>query len=359
MSDTRPRLIVVDGDSTDFVDHDALDAIFEIIHATDRVAALQLIAGSPDQATYILESSGGSTGPSGVLGTITDALVLVREDGTITWSDPRFDSLPEPIRSRAVDWCTDTGSTARRTHLQDDEQHWEVLRSPSTEGGWLCLVMEVTEDRKHQLRLQTITAAGSKLLHLDRASVASLNVAERLRLLETKIVQHVREELRFDNFEIRLLDPRSSQLELVISENINPLKLGEVIYARETGNGIAGWVAAKGTSYRCGNVKADPLYREGLDDASSSLTVPLRMHNEIIGVFNPVTNLLSFDGLDYVPSMQIPEITVKTSGDMINWQSIDLGDQVPREFTWGEPITLRFSLGDTRQGFFMAEIEDN
>ena len=80
---------------------------------------------------------------------------------------------------------------------------------------------------------------------------------------------------------------------------------------------------------------------------------------EIIGVFNPVTNLLSFDGLDYVPSMQIPEITVKTSGDMINWQSIDLGDQVPREFTWGEPITLRFSLGDTRQGFFMAEIEDN
>ena len=80
---------------------------------------------------------------------------------------------------------------------------------------------------------------------------------------------------------------------------------------------------------------------------------------EIIGIFNPVTNLLSFDGLDYVPSMQIPEITVKTSGDMVNWQSIDLGGQVPREFTWGEPITLRFSLGDTRQGFFMAEIEDN
>ena len=77
---------------------------------------------------------------------------------------------------------------------------------------------------------------------------------------------------------------------------------------------------------------------------------------EIIGIFNPVTNLLSFDGLDYVPSMQIPEITVKTSGDMVNWQSIDLGDQVPREFTWGEPITLRFSLANSRRGFFMAEV---
>jgi hypothetical protein len=79
----------------------------------------------------------------------------------------------------------------------------------------------------------------------------------------------------------------------------------------------------------------------------------------ITGIFNPVTNLLSFDGLDYVPSMQAPGVAVKFSSDMVNWQSIDLGDQVPREFNWGEPITLRFSLGDARQGFFMAEIEEN
>ena len=76
----------------------------------------------------------------------------------------------------------------------------------------------------------------------------------------------------------------------------------------------------------------------------------------IIGTFNPVTNLLSFDGLDYMPSMQTPEVTVKFSNDMVNWQSIDLGDHVPAEFTWGEPITVRFSLDDARQGFFMAEI---
>ena len=79
----------------------------------------------------------------------------------------------------------------------------------------------------------------------------------------------------------------------------------------------------------------------------------------IIGIFNPATNLLSFDGLDYVPSMQTPGISVKISSDMVNWQSIDLGDQVPRAFTWGEPITVRFSLEDARQGFFMAEIERN
>ena len=78
---------------------------------------------------------------------------------------------------------------------------------------------------------------------------------------------------------------------------------------------------------------------------------------EIIGIFNPATNLLSFDGLDYVPSMQTPGISVKVSRDMINWQNIDLSDQAPREFTLGEPIKVRFSLEESRQGFFMAEIK--
>ena len=78
---------------------------------------------------------------------------------------------------------------------------------------------------------------------------------------------------------------------------------------------------------------------------------------EIIGIFNPATNLLSFDGLDYVPSMQTPGISVKVSRDMINWQNIDLSDQAPRQFTLGEPIKVRFSLEESRQGFFMAEIK--
>lgn len=80
---------------------------------------------------------------------------------------------------------------------------------------------------------------------------------------------------------------------------------------------------------------------------------------EIIGIFNPVTNLLSFDGLDYVPSMQTPGVTVKISSDMNNWEAVDLGDRIPGEFTWGKPVTIRFSLANRRQGFFMAEIEDN
>ncbi|MBT7352455.1 MAG: response regulator [Phycisphaerae bacterium] len=72
----------------------------------------------------------------------------------------------------------------------------------------------------------------------------------------------------------------------MISENLSPMRIGESISACETGNGISGWVAATGKSYVCGDVRKDPLYREGLDDALSSLTVPLRVHDKVIGVFN-------------------------------------------------------------------------
>ena len=199
----------------------------------------------------------------------------------------------------AIAWCLHPDHTRRRTHIQLDGHHWEVIRAPASDGAWLAILFEVTDDRKHQLRRQAITAAGSELLHLDRSMVAELNVAERLRLLEAKIIQHVRTELNFDNFEIRLLDARTKQLELVIAENINPLRIGEVMYADPVGNGISGWVAATGSAYRCDNVQEDPLYREGLDDAASSLTVPLRMHDAVIGVFNIESNTqMNFDERD-------------------------------------------------------------
>ena len=102
-----------------------------------------------------------------------------------------------------------------------------------------------------------------------------------------------------DNFEIRLLDPRNGNLELVIAENLSPLKIGEVIKAEERDNGICGNVAVTGKSYICPDVSQEPLYRPGLDSASSSLTVPLWLNDSIIGVFNAESNSLdAFDDND-------------------------------------------------------------
>jgi CheY-like chemotaxis protein len=65
-----------------------------------------------------------------------------------------------------------------------------------------------------------------------------------------------------------------------------PLRLGEILYARTDDNGISGYVAATGQAYLCRDIRRDTRYYDGLPNARSSLTVPLRLNDAIIGVFN-------------------------------------------------------------------------
>jgi CheY-like chemotaxis protein len=59
-----------------------------------------------------------------------------------------------------------------------------------------------------------------------------------------------------------------------------------VLYAEKEGNGVTGFVAATGKSYLCEDTANDPRYLQGVIGAKSSLTVPLKLHNEVIGTFN-------------------------------------------------------------------------
>ena len=49
---------------------------------------------------------------------------------------------------------------------------------------------------------------------------------------------------------------------------------------------MTGFVAATGKSYLCEDTTDDELYVDGLVGAKSSLTVPLKYHDEIVGTFN-------------------------------------------------------------------------
>src|SRR5205807_6958869 len=92
--------------------------------------------------------------------------------------------------------------------------------------------------------------------------------------------------MHFDHFAIRLLDRKNNKLELVISVGLPPEAQAVELYAGSEGNGISGFVAATGRSYICPDVERDPRYVVGLDQAKSSLTVPLRLHDKVIGIFN-------------------------------------------------------------------------
>jgi len=137
-----------------------------------------------------------------------------------------------------------------------------------------------------QLKINAICDAGIELTQIDASTVKSLNVSQRLQLMEEKVVRYVHDLLDMDNFEIRLLDQQTGNLELVIAENLTPLKIGESIQVGESGQGICGHVVSTGKSYLCPDVTKEPLYRQGMASAASSLTVPLWLNDKIIGVFN-------------------------------------------------------------------------
>ena len=67
---------------------------------------------------------------------------------------------------------------------------------------------------------------------------------------------------------------------------MDPEAAGRVFYAQPQNNGVTGFVAATGKSYLCEDTTEDPLYLPGAKGGRSSLTVPLMLHDEVIGTFN-------------------------------------------------------------------------
>lgn len=196
----------------------------------------------------------------------------------------------------------------------DGSRYYEVLISlvmpdlpglpapaPGTEPEQLIAVVvrDVTSTNRVRLRMDAIDRAGAELFTLDADAVRKLNAAERLKVLEDKVVRFSRDLLRFDHFAIRLLDARSGRLELVIKVGLPSEYEAFDIFAKPEGNGISGYVAATGKSYICDDTSKDDLFLPGLHGARSSLTVPLRLHDKVIGILNVESqNEAAFDDDD-------------------------------------------------------------
>ena len=140
--------------------------------------------------------------------------------------------------------------------------------------------------RRLQQKIDAIDKAGRELVKLEADALSKMNVGQRLKLLEDKIISFTRDLMHFDHFMIRLLDRRTNKLEMVISNGLPPEAVNIELFAEAEGNGISGYVGATGRSYICPDVERDPRYVYGLDQAKSSLTVPLTLHDRVIGVFN-------------------------------------------------------------------------
>ncbi|MBC8144881.1 MAG: GAF domain-containing protein, partial [bacterium] len=184
-----------------------------------------------------------------------------------------------------------TSRSKRYALTIEDQQFLEMIASPviSPNGQvvqTVAVVWDATGTRRLQQKIDAIDKAGRELVRLEADAMSKMNVQERLKLLQDKIISFTRDLMHFDHFAIRLLDRKSNKLELVISVGLPHEALSIDLFSEPEGNGISGYVAATGRSYICPDVERDPRYVTGLDHAKSSLTVPLRLHDKTIGIFN-------------------------------------------------------------------------
>ena len=137
-----------------------------------------------------------------------------------------------------------------------------------------------------QQKRAAIHAAGERLADLSPSELADMTIDERIELLKSNIIYYSKDLLQFDVVEIRLLDKQTGRLDKLLAEGMQPEAEARILYARPEGNGVTGYVAATGRSYTCSDTTKDPLYLEGCKGAKSSMTVPLLLHDEVIGTFN-------------------------------------------------------------------------
>ncbi len=241
--------------------------------------------------------------PALLLEEIGEGIGVVDAHGELLWMNHRFEALDPETMRRFCECCRDLADELnrdgmdRRMHLRSfrsGDRAYEVAITPLAPVGAdpaqvervVGVLHNITPRQRILDRVDAVDAAGAELLALDAHIINPLNVAERLKLIEARIVHTMEQLFGVREFEIRLLDIKTQKLELVTSRGIDPMPPGRFLYASTEGNGITGRVASAGESHLCRDAAADPLFLAGLVGARSSMTVPLFLKDRVVGVLN-------------------------------------------------------------------------
>lgn len=182
-----------------------------------------------------------------------------------------------------------TGSAPPPLRFPCGDERWFDLRVTPVASDHTRFVLQfhdVTDEERRRQKLAALHHAGRALNNLETEQLADMSPAERIEVLKHNIRQFIHQLLQYDVIDIRLLDRRTGRLTPLLSEGITPEAGARTLYAKETGNGVTGYVAATGRSYLCTDTANDPRYIEGAVGAKSSLTVPLLLGDEVIGTLN-------------------------------------------------------------------------
>ena len=315
---TKPKILYL-GDTRQ-PDQSTLDQLterFDVCQLDNSLAAIETFAKEPCAGVFVDAKMAGSSFQLGklleqerILEGMPDGLVLLDTQNTILWGNRRigewfgqqllpgsnFYQLLDSPEILGPDFCPfhtalATSGVSTSTLRTDDNRYFQVHAAPVIEGDQppqhlIVTIRDATDEMLQQQKLAAIHQAGIELADLTPIELQQMSVDERIELLKSNIVHYTQDLLHFDVVEIRVLDSNSGRLEPLLSLGMTSTAEQRDLFAQPQNNGVTGFVAATGKSYLCENTSEDPLYIEGAQDARSSLTVPLTLHDQVIGTFN-------------------------------------------------------------------------
>ena len=316
MTATPKILFVSDANESDRAVLDQLSRDREVVIEQSPIRAMgrllrEEFAGVFVSARYLEQAShiGRLLESQNILENMPDGVVVLDSENTIIWGNSRmrewagrptivgmnFYQVLNGPEILGPDFCPfHTALATKRSSgstLRVADKYLQVHAAPifDREGkpqNLIVSVRDVTQETLQQEKLARIHAAGVELADLSPEVLSKMSVDDRIELLKCNILHYTQDLLNFDVVEIRLLESATGKLTSLLAVGLVPEAQSRDLYALPQGNGVTGFVAATGKSYLCEDTTQDPLYLEGCADAKSSLTVPLILHDEVIGTFN-------------------------------------------------------------------------
>ncbi len=285
MVEVQPKIVIVGGGQQEAKElAELVGDRYEIVHQPD------------DQSLH------------SVLRALGEGICILDPQGRMAWSNEYYNALDESVRREVRSLCVQAADsvstlhheargsivTKHEIHDADETRIYDVYITGIAErddsglhaGRVAAIVRDVTLTKLAQRKMSAIDRAGFELVRLDVEEIREMNAMQRLKLLENRIVRCAKELLKFDHFAIFLVDQRDDRLRLVMQSGL-PDEIQDLdLYLENEGSGISGHVASTGQSYICNDVTQDERFLPGLSGARSSLTVPLRVSDRVIGIMD-------------------------------------------------------------------------